>query len=130
MSQENVDIVRRGVALFGETGEPDWDTMHAQVEIYDHDILDAGEYRGYEGFQRWAENWSSAFSEFSIVPEEFIDVGDRVVFVFQMKAKGGGSGVEVTRQDAIVYELRDGLIVRVDYYNDRRQALKAVGLDG
>jgi hypothetical protein len=34
----------------------------------------------------------------------------------------------VDRQDAIVYQLRDGKIGRLDYYNNRDQALKAVGL--
>ncbi len=32
------------------------------------------------------------------------------------------------RQDALVYELSNGKIVRCDYYNSRRQALEAVGL--
>jgi ketosteroid isomerase-like protein len=130
MSQENVEIVQRQFAVWGETGEPDWSTMHEQIEAYDHDIMDAGEYRGHEGFGRWLEDWSSAWSEFSMDPEEFIDAGDRVVFVFRMTAKGRGSGVKVERQDAMVFEMRDGMTVRVDYYNDRQQALEAVGLEG
>jgi len=44
-----------------------------------------------------------------------------------MRTTGRGSGIEVTRQDALVYRLRDGKIVRGDYYNDRDQALQAVG---
>ncbi len=32
------------------------------------------------------------------------------------------------REDAIVYDVRDQLIVRVDYYNDRAVALAAAGL--
>jgi ketosteroid isomerase-like protein len=62
------------------------------------------------------------------VPEEFIDAGDCVVAVIRLKAKGQSSGIEVERQDAIVYKLRDGQIVRGDYYNKREQALEAVGL--
>ena len=121
-------MVQQSFVVWGETGEPDWSTMHEEVEAHDHDILDAGEYRGHEGFRRWLEDWSSAWSEFSMDPEEFIDAGDRVVFVFRMTAKGRGSGVEVERQDAMVFEVRDGMTVRVDYYNDRQQALEAVGL--
>jgi ketosteroid isomerase-like protein len=128
VSQENVELIQRSFAVLEQTGEPDWSTMHEQVEVYDHDILDASEYRGHEGFGRWLEDWSSAWSEFQMDPEDFIDAGDRVVFVFQMTAKGRGSGVEVKRQDAIVFQLRDAMVVRVDYYNEREQALKAVGL--
>jgi ketosteroid isomerase-like protein len=125
-----VELVQSTFVVWGETGEPDWSTMHEQVEAYDHDIMDAGEYRGHEGFRRWLEDWSSAWSEFSMEPEEFIDAGDRVVVVIRMRATGRGSGVQVERQDAIVFEVRDGMTARVDYYNNREQALKAVGLAG
>jgi hypothetical protein len=47
-----------------------------------------------------------------------------------VKATGLGSGVEVERQDGLVYGFRDGKIVRLDYYNSRQQALEAVGLGG
>ena len=45
-----------------------------------------------------------------------------------MKAQGRGSGVEVERRDAQVWRLRSGKVVRGDYYNNRQQALEAVGL--
>ena len=128
MSQENVEIVQQSFVVWGETGEPDWSTMHEEVEVHDHDIMDAGEYRGRSGVERWLEDWSSAWLEFSMDPEEFIDAGERVVFLFRMTATGRGSGVRVERQDAMVFEVRDGMVVRLDYYNNRQQALEAVGL--
>jgi ketosteroid isomerase-like protein len=130
MSQANVEIVQQSFVVWGETGEPDWSTMHEEVEAHDHDIMDAGEYRGRSGVERWLEDWSSAWLEFSMDPEEFIDAGERVVFVFRMTAKGRGSGATVERQDAMVFEVRDGMVVRLDYYNNRQQALEAVGLEG
>jgi hypothetical protein len=45
-----------------------------------------------------------------------------------MKAEGRGSGVKLDRQDAAVYTLREGKIARLDYYNNRDEALQAVGL--
>jgi len=50
--------------------------------------------------------------------------------VILLKAKGRGSSIDVERQDAMVCKLRDGKIARIDYYNNRAQALKAVGLAG
>jgi ketosteroid isomerase-like protein len=129
MSQENVEIVRRGFEHFLATGEPAWETLDEEVEVHDHDILDAGEYRGLAGVGRWLEDWSGAWSEFSMEPSEFIDAGERVVAVFRMTATGQGSGVRVDRQDAMVWEMGPGAkVVRIDYYNNREQALKAVGL--
>ena len=102
--------------------------MHDEVEAHDHDIMDAGEYRGRAGIERWLEDWGSAWSEFNMEPEEFIDAGERVVVIIRMRAEGRGSGVKVERQDALIHEIRDGKVVRLDYYNNREQALEAVGL--
>jgi ketosteroid isomerase-like protein len=45
-----------------------------------------------------------------------------------MRARGRDSSAPVERQDAIVYEIRDGKILRLDYYNNRQQALASVGM--
>jgi ketosteroid isomerase-like protein len=124
----NVELVRRGTEHFVATGEPPWEMIDEEVEVYDHDTPDQGDYRGHAGYARWLEDWGAAWAEWSIEPEEFIDAGDSVVVFFRMRTTGRGSGVEIERQDAIVSKLRNGGIVRVDYYNDRQQALKAVGL--
>ena len=51
-----------------------------------------------------------------------------MVFVFELTAKGKGSGVEVKRRDAMIWTIRDGNAVRLDYYNNESQALEAAGL--
>jgi hypothetical protein len=67
MSQENVELIQQGFVVWGETGEPDWGSLHGDVEVYDHDIMDASEYRGRAGVERWLADWgplgrSSAWS--------------------------------------------------------------------
>jgi ketosteroid isomerase-like protein len=130
VSSGNLDLVRRAFANFVETGEPDWELTDDNVETYDHDIMDAGEYRGHAGIERWLGDWSAAWSEFEMEAEEFLESGEHVVVVLRMRAKGRGSNVTVERQDALVHELRDGKIVRLDYYNNREQALASVGISG
>ena len=131
MSREGMELVRRGFEHFVATGEPAWDTLHEQVEIYDHDIMDGREYRGHAGVRRWLfEDWAAAWSEYSAESEEFIDDDDQMIAVFRVKATGRSSGVEVERQDAIVYKVRDGKIVQLDYYNSKQQALEAAGPTG
>ena len=130
MSWENVEIVRRG---FTAAIEEDWptvlDALDPHVEIRDLDVPDAGTYQGHDGFYAWLENWSAGWEawrvedvEFRAAPEE------QVIALFDMIATGGGSGVEVTRRDAIVYRLSDRRIVRMEYFNDQLRALEAVGL--
>src|SRR6059058_6408749 len=123
MSETNMELARRVVEHFMQTGEPPWELFDERVEVYDHDAPDQGVYRGHEGVRRWLEDWGAAWAEWNIEPEEFIDAGDSVVAFIRMKTEGRGSGIETERPDALVYTLRDGWIVRLDYYNDRQQAL-------
>ena len=128
VSIENVELVRRGLEHFAATGEPAWETIHEDVEVFDHDIMDGREYRGHDDVRRWLfEDWASAWSQYSAEPEEFIDVDDnRVIAVLRVTATGRGSGIETKRRDAIVYVVQDQLVTRLDYYNSREQALEAV----
>ena len=129
MSQENVEVVQRGLEHLMATGEPLWEGFDEDVRVHDHDTMDQGEYRGYAGLERWVKDWAAAWSEFSMEPEEFLDVGDEVVMFVCMKATGVSTGLTLERQDAMVLAVRDGKVVRLDYYNNRADALKAVGLE-
>jgi ketosteroid isomerase-like protein len=127
VSQENVEVVQAALTHFVATGEPPWEALHEDIEVYDHDIMDAGAYRGHGGFGRWLEDWAAAWSDYTMEPEDFVDAGERVVVFIVQKTTGHGSGIALERHDAMVFEVRDAKIVRLDYYNSRQQALKAVG---
>jgi ketosteroid isomerase-like protein len=129
MAAEDVEVVRDSLRIWRDTGEPAWELTHEDIEVHDHDIVDAGEYRGRAGVERWLADWAAAWSTYSMQPEELIDAGERrVVVLVRMRATGRGSRVEVEREDGLLYELRDGLIARLDYYNNRPDALAAAGL--
>jgi ketosteroid isomerase-like protein len=129
MSQENVELIRTFYQRYSETGEVPWDIVDEACELYDHDAPDqTGPYRGHDGVRRWLDDWDAAWAEWSIEPEEFIDAGEYVVAVVRMHTKGRGSGVELDRQDAIVYACRNDKIIGTDYYNSKAQALEAAGL--
>jgi ketosteroid isomerase-like protein len=131
MSQENVELTQRFYQHFLGTGEVPWDMVDEEAEVHDHDAPDQkGVYRGHAGVRRWLDDWGAAWAEWRIEPEEFIDADDYVVVVVRMHTKGLGSGVQLERQDALVYRFRNNKILRTDYYNSREQALQAAGLAG
>jgi uncharacterized protein len=129
MSQKNVEIVRR---CYDAYVRGDLDSALAafdpEIEIYDHDIPDSGEYRGLDGLLRWQDDWAASWDSWRWEPEEFIDAGERVVAALRVYAKGRGSGVELKRLDGAVWTLRDGKCIRLDYYGSKAEALEAVGL--
>jgi ketosteroid isomerase-like protein len=128
MSAENVELVRRTLERFVETGEVEWEAMHEKLEIHDHDIPEHGDYYGRAGFIRWLSDWGEAWSEWNLEVEEVLDAGDQVVAVIHLTAKGAASGITVDRHDSLVYGFRDGKVARTDYFNSRQQGLERAGL--
>ena len=128
MSQAHVALLKRFYERYLTTGELPVDMLDEEIEVHDHDTPDQGVYQGRAGVERWLRDWGDAWAEWSFEPEEFIDAGDTVIVVIRMRAKGMGSGVELDRQDALVYRFRDDKILRTDYYNSKEQALEAAGV--
>jgi ketosteroid isomerase-like protein len=130
MANENVEFVRR---RFGAALEGDWtsalDKLDPEVEVHDFDLPDAGVYLGHEGFRAWLESWSDGWESWRMEDVEFRAAGeDGVIALFRVVARGRHTGIELERDDAIVYRLRGGKIARLDYFNDQRAALDAAGL--
>jgi len=92
-------------------------------------VFNPAVYHGIDGLLRLNEEIRNVWREFRVVPEQFIDAGDRVVVLETIHARGRGSGVELdTRTSATIWTLRDGRATRVQIGFDRQEALKAVGL--
>ena len=130
MSDENVELVRRG---FMAAMEEDWPTalatLQSDVEIHDFDIPDAGIYRGHEGFLAWLKGWGEGWESWRAEDVEFRPVGDdHVIALFRIVARGGHSGMELERLDAITYRIEDGKIARMEYFNDQNLAREALDL--
>jgi ketosteroid isomerase-like protein len=136
MSAENVEIVRELMALRDrarESGEPltHTDLLAPDFEIdMSRRVFNPAVYRGIDGLARLNDEIRDVWEEFRVVPERFIDAGDRVVVMETSHARGRGSGVEVeTRTYATIWTLRDGQLTRVQVGVDPNEALKAVGLE-
>jgi ketosteroid isomerase-like protein len=113
--------------------EEDWPTalgrLHADVEVRDFDIPDAGIYHGHDGFLAWLRGWGEGWESWRLEDVEFRASGDdQVIALFRLIAKGGHSGMELERLDAITYRIEGGKIARIEYFNDQGLALEAVGL--
>jgi ketosteroid isomerase-like protein len=135
MSQENVEVVQRLIDGFNRRDD-DWRSVLAEldlaVEVDDRDIsLDTERFRGHDGVREWLAIWSDAWGSWRIEEVEARPVGEtRVIALFRMRCKGKGSGIELSRRDAMIYTLRASKIAEIVYYNELQlhEALEAVGM--
>ena len=134
MSQERVEIVRQCVELVRRFDEEflgsrvGADLLDPGLEVHDHDSPDLTVLKGHHGFLRWIDDWDQAWEDWSVEPEEYIEAGDRVLVLTRLSARGRGSGVPVVRRDGMIWTVRDGKAVRLDYYGSTTEALEAAGL--
>jgi ketosteroid isomerase-like protein len=124
MSQENVEIVRRAFEAYSR-GEPDWNLMHPEAVW---NAVDETPQCGREAVEAYLERWESPWEELETIPEEFVDAGDRVLVTVLFRGRGQASGMTIESHLHEVWELRDGLVVRMDEFSDRRDALEHAGL--
>ena len=129
MSEENVEIVRRGFEVWN-TGE-----MDALRELYDPGIVwrpaegwpEPGPYVGREAVMRQLEQLRETWDtdSFELI-SDFIDVGDRVAvrFIWRTAGRGPESNIELTG----VYTVRKGRIIGIEFFWDHAEALATLGL--
>jgi ketosteroid isomerase-like protein len=86
----------------------------------------AGVYK-LDQMRSFLDDFTETFESVRVEPDEFIDAGDDVV-VPQTGYIRGHDGVEATARVSLVWTCRDGAIVRICLYQQRREALEAAGL--
>jgi ketosteroid isomerase-like protein len=128
MSRENVRIVRQGFEAF-ERGELDLmlDLFTDDVTTYRADP-DGATYNGKAGFLDATADWTEDFSEWQVLPEEFTDLGDRVLVRVRQTARGRGSGVRVEEDFWFLFAVTGTKISKLSFYSRRADALAAAGL--
>jgi len=127
MSEENVEMVRRGV----QSVEFFWTLLDEYVvfDLRDRPILDLdGVYVGRDAVIKASRHYWGTWDEYSIEAEELIDAGSSVVMTVRERARGKGSGVPFDIHWAQVWTFGRGRIIRWDLFPDRAAALEAVGL--
>ena len=86
-------------------------------------------FRGREGFLQWFRTWTGEFENWSAQLERLIDAGhDRVVVLTHQSGTGKVSGVPVELNIGMVWELKNGGVVRIRNYLTHAEALEAAGL--
>jgi ketosteroid isomerase-like protein len=131
MSEENVEIVRK-ILDAGNRRDTEAILQYADPEIELQSAIIGGAegntYRGHQGIRDWIAESDAAFEELRMEHEEFRDLGDDVLLIGRLHARGRESGVEIESAIAWLTTFRGGRIVRARGYLDPKEALEAAGL--
>ena len=129
MSQENVELYRRGIEAFNQRD------LEAFLALADPDVvgisrvlaIEAESYRGHDGTREWWKDLLGVFPDFTIEVVWVRDAGDLTVSELRNSVHGEGSAAlaELVWQ---VSEWRDGRAVRWQMYESEQDALEAAGL--
>jgi ketosteroid isomerase-like protein len=129
MSAENLELIRGGYERLESEGyESLMDITHPEFEFTTPPALasEPDTYVGEEGIRRYFESFYDAMEEVHLIPQDFIEAGERVIVPTRLVAKGRTAGVEVEQKIGVVWSFREGKILGLDVFATLDEAQAAV----
>ena len=130
MSEENVELYRRGIEAFNRRD------LDAFLALADSDVvgisrvlaIERSIYRGHDGTREWWSDLLGVFPGFTIEIVWVRDAGNSTVAELRNRVDHEGSAAPLEEIVWQVSEWRDGLVVRWEMFEREREALEAAGL--
>jgi len=132
MSQENVDLIRRGTELWLRGDIEGWlETVDPDVEwdISTHPLPDVPN-RGHGRdalITDMLRTYMSGWNDYSATIEEASEAGDQVILVLRETATMRNTGVSLERDLVQLWTVRDGRGVFLRVFRTKNEALEAAG---
>jgi ketosteroid isomerase-like protein len=132
MSHENVEIARRGVEQFNQqfnTEELDLSLLATDVVLDNSNAaFDNAVYRGHDGVREWLSVLRGMWKRQQLESDQFIPAGeDRVIVSFRIISVGRDD-VETVAHAALVVTVREREIAHMKAFQNKADALEAVGV--
>jgi ketosteroid isomerase-like protein len=88
--------------------------------------IGASVYRGREGLREWFRDLHQEWETFQTRVTKIDERGDRAVLTIDIHARGRASGVVIDGDLYHLVELRDGMILRLEAFQDKEAAMRAL----
>jgi ketosteroid isomerase-like protein len=129
VSQADLELLRELVAIADvNEAAKRWDPDIEWVVAKEHP--EARTLNGRKAVIAYFRAWEDVLEHPRLEMDRFVDAGESVVAVGNVRGTGTGSGADVQVPIALVCTLAGGGLVRVEEYLDPREALAAVGVEG
>jgi hypothetical protein len=127
MSQENVEIARRGTETFME-GRPAWELYSEDFQLVNLPDAPWQPSPGVKGLQEWLDFTYEVTEEWGFDLAEIEALGsERVLIVGTMWAKFRATAIRDEIPMAVLVTVANRKMTRVEGYYTREQALEAAG---
>ncbi len=132
MSQENVEIVRRGIEAYNRGDVDgmlaDW-APDAVLDWSNSYGLDARVFRGHNEIRVFMQRFNRSFKSARIeLVDHPVEIEDGLVIAENVTYFGGRDGIEVQARSAWLTTFRDGKQTSLTLYQTKQEALEAAGL--
>jgi ketosteroid isomerase-like protein len=132
MPQEKLELVerlmdavdRRDIDVFAGVTTPDLEWFPVFAARVGGDV-----YRGREGIEAFLGEVDETWEEFRPLPDEYRDLGERVLALGRLRTRGRASGAPSDSPWGAVYDFRDGRVSRIRTFLDHGEALRAAGVE-
>jgi ketosteroid isomerase-like protein len=131
MSQENVEIVLRGVAALNR-GDPEAFNAVCAPGFEMHLVGPVGEpvrYVGADGVVQFFRDMGESWADWGFEVEETRDLDRHVLITGRQRGRGRASGVEVDSPRGCVVAVHAGAVTELRYFTEPADALRAAGLE-
>jgi ketosteroid isomerase-like protein len=137
MSRENVELIRSFFAASSGDAEQVLEQLRPLLESFGPDFeMDMsrslgpqrGVYRGPDEIMGFYRDRGDAWSRVEMFETEIIDAGDVVVRMGGLRGIGEYTGIEAVAEGASVWRFEEGKPVSMRLYQNKAEALDAVGL--
>ena len=132
MGGDNVELVRRAYEVFDSDLEALLKLLDPSVEwVSPSDALEPGTRRGLDGVRDAFAATAMAWDDPRHSPQDFYAADDqRILVTVNFRGHGRGSGMEADQTEFHLWTMRDGAVVRFEWFYRREPAMKAAVLGG
>jgi ketosteroid isomerase-like protein len=135
MSDAKLELARASVEAWGQR-DAEWFIANSTPDFEFFPAIVTGvegqgsSVRGADGIRQFFSDLDEPWESFRIDVEEYREIGEQVVCVTRLRAKGRGSGVELDQPVAMALWFRDGKLARAQSFLDLEAAVQAAGQEG
>ncbi len=123
------EVAEQAIAAWNRGEDPIDLGLVADEVVYVNppEAIEPGIRHGPEGWRTAMRGVGGSFEVLGIDLERVVETGDRAAALVNFRIRGRASGADASREQGMVFTVRDGKIVRFEWWPNHRDTLAAVG---